>query len=59
VGRGSQLFWFLNAPEVPTAVQQRSVYTHLTITEGLRGFRQKYRQKKNESEDKKRHKKKK
>jgi len=43
MGRLSQLFWFLNAEEMPDAIEQKTVYTHLNITPKLKRLRAKFR----------------
>ena len=42
MGRGSQIFWFLNMKKLPSPSHERNIFTHLTITEELREMRRDY-----------------
>jgi len=43
MGRGSQIFWFLNEDKMPTELEQRHYYSHVEITDELKKLRRKYR----------------
>jgi len=43
MGRGSQIFCFLNEEKMPTELQQRHYYTSLHITPELKKLRREYR----------------
>jgi len=43
MGRGTQLFEFLNVEKIPDALQIQHRYTDLSITEDLKKFRRKWR----------------
>jgi len=43
MGRGSQIFWYLNSEKHPTDEELRVVYTHLGITSDLKDRRKEYR----------------
>lgn len=51
MGRKSQLFWFLNMEEVPSAQQRKYIFTKLYISEELKEFRREYRQSLKEMQD--------
>ena len=44
MGRGCQLFWFLNMETIPTVQQQKYTFSHLYISEEIKIIRKKYRQ---------------
>jgi len=43
MGKGSQIFWFLNAEKIPTSMEQIHHYSHLSITNELKKIRRIYR----------------
>lgn len=43
MGTLSQLFWYLNREEHPTALEQKHHYSHLDITEHVKKLRREYR----------------
>ena len=43
MGRGTQLFEFLNAEKIPNKLQIQHRYTDLSITDELKKFRRKWR----------------
>lgn len=43
MGRGSQIFWYLNSAKAATKDEQYTVYTHLEITSDLKKYRREYR----------------
>ena len=43
MGRGSQLFWFLNSEKMPTKHEIEHYYTGLSITDELKKFRRQWR----------------
>jgi len=43
MGRGSQIFWYLNSEKTPTESELRIVYTHLDITNELKKYRKEHR----------------
>ena len=43
MGRGSQIFWYLNGEKHPTEKELQTVYTHIEITSDLKKYRNEYR----------------
>ena len=39
MGRGSQIFWFLNADKMPSEEELTNYYTHLHVTDELKKLR--------------------
>ena len=48
MGRGSELFWFLNMKKIPTAQQCKSIFGYLHITDELKELRMEYQRNLNE-----------
>ena len=53
MGRGSQIFWYLNSEKPATKDEILNVYTHVEITSDLKKYRNEYRRmlKKSKKED--------
>lgn len=44
MGRGSQLYWFLNEKKMPSEAQIKHTYTHLSITSKIKKLRREHLQ---------------
>ncbi len=43
MGRGSQLYWFLNMEIMPTVQQQKYIFSHLYISDDIKKMQIRYR----------------